>query len=112
MTNIPVGVIDRLLWRRDEDGEWRHRLWREFAGESEGHAWYERYKGDHDNTSLTVGAMWTTWGIGVEFDYGHESSWDPASRMWRPTKRFYLTLRLGPFYIVFTATRPRRGFHP
>lgn len=108
----PTGLLDRLLWHRDADGEWVHRLADEWDGNAEGHRWYEKYDGDHRNTSFTTGINWTTWGFGPLFDYAHESSWNEASRRYLPTKRIYLTVWLGPLYVAWMWVRPRKGFDP
>lgn len=112
MRNEPTGAVDRLLWRRDEDGVWLHRFDREFSGDVEGTILLEKVGPGPRHTQLTTGIAWTTWQFGMTVDYGHEREWDHQSRSYAPTWRCFLSGGLGPFYFSLMVVRARRGFDP
>ena len=108
----PTRLLDRLMWKRDEDGEWQHRMAREWDGNGGGHILYERYEGEQRSTSLSCGVTWSQWAFGPHVEVGHERPWLYDERRSVPTRRVSVLLTFGPLYLSLTVVRPRKGFDP
>jgi hypothetical protein len=111
--DAPTRPLDRLLWRQNDEGGWEHRLADEWNGNESPRILWSRFDIatlDTRYTDIACGLHWTHWGIGVDVETSHERPWIPGEGRSTPTRRTFVTLTFGPFYLSLHDLRPRKGF--
>lgn len=109
-----TALLDRLFWTVDEDGEVVHRLGAEWDG-NHGPRWqWGTYVSEAELWELSVGTMWSRWGLGIELDWHRWSAWIcPTGYVQeggyrQPYREQSATLTLGPLYVAWRRARPAR----
>jgi hypothetical protein len=101
---VSAKTTSGLFWTTDEDGERVHRLQCEWDGNKGPWREWGDYHSQADRWAFSLGAAWSRWGLGIEYDWAHESSWEDGSRV--RYRRQDVTLTVGPWYVAWSRCRP------